>query len=523
MNPIFDKKYQKMKEILYSTILLLFIHTVGYSQKPHPCGTPPVKTSWLKKYQENPQAFRGAKDSLLTVPMTIFSVGGDNGLGHFPTEKILDAFCTLNKDFEQAGIQFYIKDDIKLINNSEINSHTDYYLGGRYMNEMADTNSINTFIVSNPAGNCGYNIFWSHMMLGKNCAKPNDHTWAHEVGHHFQLPHPFFGWENGQTWDDSTPPNFNEPAPEFVSTNYTQFFYEWAEDTIIVDTAYVEKVDGSNCLDSADGFCDTKPDYIANRWNCSNNSLSAVVQTDPNGEKFHSDGSLIMSYSDDDCANRFSDDQIAAMRAFLIDEKQAVFANPAPILAEVPDNIQLTFPPNTGTVPFNSVEFQWDEVPNATDYIIQIARLPSFPVFVANEKITSNSFTFNDLLVDRTYYWRVRPFNNLSTCSSWSTIQSFNTSEISAVAKIDNLNELTVYPTLLKSGNSFSIKIESSAAINGQIQILDTKGMVLLSQNLNHRLGEATYEFNTDKLKRGMYLVGLRTDQGRVFRKLIIE
>ncbi len=513
----------RMKELFYSTILLLFIHTIGHTQKPHPCGTAPIKTPWLKKYQKDPQAFRGAKDSLLLVPMTIHSLGSDNGGSHFSTQRILDAFCTLNEDFEPAGIKFFIKDDIRIINNSAINSHTDYYLGGRYMNEMADTNSINTFIVSNPAGNCGYNILWSHMMLGKNCAGPEDHTWAHEVGHHFQLPHPFFGWENGQTWDNSTPPDFTSPAPEFVTANYTQFFYEWAEDTIIVDTALVEKVDRSNCHEAADGFCDTQPDYIANRWNCNTDSLSSTTQTDPNGEKFQSDGSLIMSYSNDRCANRFSDEQIATMRAFLLEQKQAVFRTPVTPLADVDEPIEMIFPGNAEAVPFNSVEFQWEPVANATDYLLQVSRLPTFPQYNVNERLTSNTFVTNDLDVDKTYYWRVRAFNNFSTCLPWSPVQSFTTSEISAVAKIDNLNELIVYPSILKSGNSFSLKIESSESINGQVQILDTNGKLMLSQKLNHLTGTQTYNFATDNLRKGMYLVGLMTENGRVFRKLIVE
>jgi len=130
--------------------------------------------------------------------------------------------------------------------------------------------------------------------------------------------------------------NYNEPAPEKVTYDYTYFQDTLILDTLIVDTTYVEKIDGSNCTFAADGFCDTKPDYIASRWNCDENSNGFTEQTDPNGEKFYSDGSLFMSYALDNCSNRFTEDQIAAMRANLIDEKPSYLGNEN-VIDPIPD------------------------------------------------------------------------------------------------------------------------------------------------------------------------------------------
>ncbi len=76
----------------------------------------------------------------------------------------------------------------------------------------------------------------------------------------------------------------------------------------------VEKMDFSNCYDSGDRFCDTRPDYLNYRWACAPDSLSVTVQKDPNGVEFRSDATLYMSYSLDVCSNRFTDEQIEAMR-----------------------------------------------------------------------------------------------------------------------------------------------------------------------------------------------------------------
>ena len=72
-------------------------------------------------------------------------------------------------------------------------------------------------------------------------------------------------------------------------------------------------------MSPATAFCDTSPDYLNFRWSCNEDSESYQLQTDPDGVNFRSDGTLIMSYSNDECANRFSEEQISAMQFSLLD------------------------------------------------------------------------------------------------------------------------------------------------------------------------------------------------------------
>ena len=296
----------------FFSIILLFFVIGAFGQSLQPCGTPAYKDPWLKTYQQrSPEAqVRSNQDSILYLPMTVHSIGEDDGDGHFGTVKTLDAFCILNEDFRASNIQFYLADDIRLTNNTAIYEHDSVYLAGLFMRENDIPNTLNTYILKDPAGNCGYNLPWASMTVAKICAGKDNHTWAHEVGHHFTIQHPFLGWEGGISHDGSIAPDYNEPAPDFVVYNYTIFKDQPFIDTLMIDTAFVEKMDGSNCHIAADGFCDTAPDYLTGRWECRGEE-SRTTQTDPNGVSFKSDASLIMSNSQDECKTRFTPQQLS--------------------------------------------------------------------------------------------------------------------------------------------------------------------------------------------------------------------
>ena len=114
------------------------------------------------------------------------------------------------------------------------------------------------------------------------------------MGHNLSIQHPFLGWE-GNTFD------YSLPTPTEVYYDYTYFQDTLILDTLIIDTAFVELMDGSNCTFAADGFCDTPPDYLSNRWQCKPDSQSIILQKDPNGVDFYSDGINFMSYAFNVC------------------------------------------------------------------------------------------------------------------------------------------------------------------------------------------------------------------------------
>jgi len=515
--------------VVYRTFLLLFfcLSTVfSFGQIVKPCGTAPYKDPWLKAYQQRSPAAqsRGNQDSVIYLPMTVHSVGKDDGGGHFGTVKILDAFCQLNADYLESNMQFYLTEDIRLINNSAIYEHDSIYLAGLFMLENDVPNTLNTYIVNNPAGNCGYNLPWASMTVAKLCAGKNGHTWAHEVGHHFTIQHPFLGWERGVSYDNSIEPDFSQPAPEYVLYNYTIFKDQPFVDTIIVDTAFVEKVDGSNCQIAADGFCDTAPDYLSGRWEC-NNGVSRTLQTDPNGTTFRSNASLIMSNSEEGCASRFTPQQMAAMRAYVLEQRQDLFATPFPIQEPVAEVPSLLYPIAGENAPVNQLELAWEVVPHATRYIIQVSRLSTFPEGLTTTYETDQTtLLVNDLVTERNYHWRVRPYNAFYTCTDFSAAEEFEVVEsVTSIASIEGLMNMQLLPTVQKTGNSIQLLLETNRPLSGNLKVINAVGGTMYSEKYHSLSNTTTFQIPTHNLPSGVYFVGIETVSGFVFEKIVLN
>lgn len=513
------------KHILVLTASL-FLTLVMQAQKPAPCGTPAYKSEWLKNFQQNPDAFEGLSSATLFVPVTLHNVGTDEGKGYYSYKGLLDALCVLNQDFEPADISFFMNEDVRYISNSAFNNHDTVIDGGLFMLQYDIENTINTYFVSDPAGNCGYNLPWASIAMNKGCSGSTSHTWAHEVGHNLSLPHPFFGWEGGVSWDNTVPHNYSNAAPATVLANYTSFKDSLYLDTLIIDTVLVELMDRSNCREAADGFCDTYPDYISSRWNCNNNGESPTLQTDPNGETFRSDGTLIMSYSDDNCANRFSQDQMNAMRANIIDERPNLISTATPLeQVDVNYTWAAIVPLENETVNPNNVNFEWEAIDHATHYLIQVSRLPSFAVNEVDAITTDNNYLASDLTPGVNLYWRIRPFNFYSTCAGFSNFSNFRTGQSTGVINNSDLsNDVNIYPVPAQPGQAIWIAWEENV-------LPSTITNYTVTDLLGKQVAEGTVSLHSSQhtaldlpvgLPAGTYLLCLQMDNVQVRKKLVV-
>ncbi|MFN0037605.1 MAG: hypothetical protein ACKVUS_21290, partial [Saprospiraceae bacterium] len=345
-----------MRFKLYSLLAALTLNAAtAFAQQPGWCGTKGI-TPWFDYYRQNREAIaaeRGDGDTAwLYVPITLQITGTDNGTGYYQLEQAILSVCQMNEHFAPTRIRFYLQpgDAVRYLNNSAWHDHD--WDGGADLiesNELPDR--INAYIVANPAGACGYS-WLDAIVLGKNCSGPGNRTWAHEAGHHLSLPHPFYGWEDFE-WD------YAQPAPEAIGSG------QWAKE--------VEKTDGSNCYSSGDFFCDTRPDYLHDRWPCNADAESNTLQHDPNGVAFRSDGTLIMGYSYDQCGAIFTDEQVAAMRFNLQDEHASYLQVTEPGVEILDDaTVQLTAPIDSQTVQYDNITLHWNPVPNATFYAVEI-------------------------------------------------------------------------------------------------------------------------------------------------------
>lgn len=442
---------------LFTLFALLLCQFTARAQEPAkyelaPCGTPPGITPWLRTYSGRPQDFTFERSGdTLYAAIQVHLVAKDNGSGRISPDKLLDAFCRLNSDFAPARVRFYFKNDWNLIDSTGWHQHQTIPQGIDMMLANNVSGALNSYFASNVAGNCGYNLPYAGVAVAHGCAGPNDHTWTHEVGHALSLPHPFIGWE-GKAYGSIN------PTPDTLTYDYTHFHDSL--ETVVpapLDTALVEYLNGSNCAIAADLICDTKADYLSYRWDCDAQNNSLVQQKDPSGAAFYSDGTLYMSYSFDNCQNRFSDEQVAILRANLLSEKAEwlTTASPAADITELPT---LLYPIGGQLAPQNGAVLQWTAVPHATRYVVQVSRFSSFLVKEVDQVVTGTSYTTEDLLNNLTYYWRVRPFNDWYACTELTAAASFKTADIVSAPEPD-AGGWRCYPTLLSPGQPLTVEM----------------------------------------------------------------
>ena len=234
-----------MKINLFLSLLVIFNVTL-FAQSNSVCGTvdDPAVLERIYTYKQSALPRNNKTNALQFIPVQIHSVGRTGGTGHITTDIILKQICTLNEQFDSAGMYFYLIDDIKKINNSNYFEH-DYSAGSQMMSFNKEVGKLNIFICAFTGDtNIGGYFLPSQDAIAVRIDQtgPGNNVWAHEVGHYFGLPHTFNGFSGG--------------------TN--------------------ELVDGSNCAVARDGFCDTRADPNDFFWFCPYSG----VTTDANGASY---------------------------------------------------------------------------------------------------------------------------------------------------------------------------------------------------------------------------------------------
>ncbi len=527
-----------MRIMLITITILSVVFNSSFAQNPNlPCGTAPGRSAWLKDYQQDPSRFSELLESrnggIMYLPLTIHIVGRTDSVGAVGYDAVLKSFCELNEDFSATGIQFFIEGSIRYIYETEFYSHDSVKAGGIRMLQYNVANTINVYFVGNPAGNCGYNLPYGGIAMGNGCIF--GHTFAHEMGHCLSMPHTFLGWEGGYSWNGNPVQSFNSPAPEMVTINYTDFKDTiYLNDTLIIDTVFVENVARAgataNCSFAADGFCDTPSDYLAFRWLCSNtNSISGQQQLDPDSVSFRSDGWYIMSYAYDECQVGFSQEQIDAMKAFVLTKKPNWLYNQSPMNDSVGLLTKLA-PLDAAIISDQNPRFEWNATTGATHYFLEIYKEP----YAANQilervLLTDTFYQTNRVFSPRPaifpYAWRVYPFNYGNTCAGYSPVTYFNTVLSAAVEQAPELIlNWDIYPNYTSAGNSFKIRISDILPQLATLNIYSATGQIIWSEHLSLDSVQELEFAVPANWASGLYFVELGTENGlRSVKKLILK
>lgn len=479
------------------------VFSVHFVFGQNPCGYR-GKSAWLTEFQQHRDEWvqsRGSDTAWLYVPMTLHIVGGSNAQS-LDARQAIRAVCEMNERFVPARMRFFLmpNDPIRYHFNSEWNNHD--YSGGA---ELITTNNLpgrmNAYLVSDPAGACGY--YWlDAIVLGRGCSASGNTTWSHEAGHFFSLPHPFVGWEDF-SWD------YSKPAPDFV--NGTE----------------VEKTDGSNCHLASDGFCDTEPDYLTYRWGCNSDFRSPTVQKDPGGKEFRSDATLYMGYSLDACASRFTPEQIEAMRANYLDE-HADYLLTEPVQKDLPIDfsVQLSSPIDSVLVQYNDVTLEWKPVENAAIYAVEVSVVSNFGALIFASTVINETkvAVTRPLPNNRLIYWRVRAYSVWDLCATGQTVQKgvFKTQNLLATNDLERALSSELSPNPVSAGLPATLTLSTEEYMDALLTLTDAAGRQCFRQILNIAPGENLLEIPTSTLNAGLYLVSLQNEKGVILKRLAV-
>ncbi|MFN0013783.1 MAG: T9SS type A sorting domain-containing protein [Saprospiraceae bacterium] len=452
------------------------------------------------------------------IPVHFHLVGNASGAGKVREALVLDQLCALNTAFALMDFRFYLRSHqtYGTIFNYNLNNNNIYTNQSAWstMNAQRQPNAMNVYIVdvavpgsSQPGITLAYyspTRDWVVCRRDQISGVSNNSTLPHEFGHFYSLDHTFLGWESKPF--DSTFPGW--PIAPSISPGGSP----------------TELVNQTNCTVAADKLCDTPPDY--NFGYGSQTCTYSGGAKDPNGTLVDPMENNMMGYFNYCTSYAFTPQQRNVVIADRANSARNYLNNTfTPVATQIntPTDL-LTAPVNSTTVPFyDEVLLQWKAVAGATYYLVETDIVSAFDSPNAQSHIvTGTSKLLTNLLPNRTYFWRVRPFNEYVTCPD-SRMTNFKTPTTSSVQAIEGLTALQLAPNPVQEGLTTNIFLHTERDFEANLHVFDLAGRTVFAKNgLRFSVGEHVLELPVGNLENGLYTVVIQANAGVAVRKLSI-
>ncbi|MEZ4986661.1 MAG: T9SS type A sorting domain-containing protein [Saprospiraceae bacterium] len=167
-------------------------------------------------------------------------------------------------------------------------------------------------------------------------------------------------------------------------------------------------------------------------------------------------------------------------------------------------------------------QFQLDSVQMRTLTCSNI-RASTFTINPIRRIVYGNSVVLDDLEANRTYYWRVRPFNAHFTCIPMSSTTSFTTGTTVATQAPSFVESFRVSPNPVPSNSQLSVELVTEQAFTASVQLLDVTGKAISTYPMQVGIGQQYLTIPTGELAKGVYLLRLVTEKGSITEKVVVN
>jgi hypothetical protein len=146
-----------------------------------------------------------------------------------------------------------------------------------------------------------------------------------------------------------------------------------------------------------------------------------------------------------------------------------------------------------------------------------------YDVYYADTKVGSTSTTnynVTGLAASTAYSFTVRAKDAAGNISGSSN--TVNVITLPIVDSVDPIQSYSLYPNPL-SGSELNVTFNSNTSSQALLQLMDVRGIVLISENVLTNVGKNHYTLDTYSLKPGLYFVTVTVDGFTMRLKLMVQ
>jgi hypothetical protein len=188
-----------------------------------------------------------------------------------------------------------------------------------------------------------------------------------------------------------------------------------------------------------------------------------------------------------------------------------------------PAKPQPVFPNMSQNISTNAVTFKWNNVQDATLYILHVSRDLSFASIIDKDSITTDTtITMTGLSGSQNYYWQVQAENEAGV-SQWSDIWNFTSSLIGVETKGNIPNEFSLsqnFPNPFNPLTTITFGIPTKSFVSLKVfDMLGREVAIIVSEEIS--AGSYSRQWNAANMSSGIYFYRLHAGSFIETKKLV--